>query len=306
MRRGFVDRLSAIARRDDSIVVLAADLGFGLLDNLAAVCGKRFYNVGVAEANMIGLAAGLSMSGKRVFCYSMASFITARCLEQTLVDLCYQECDVVLLGAGAGYAYGPAGPTHHALQDIALMRVLPNMAVAAPCDRYEAEAIVDELMSRSGPAYVRFGKEGEGTVHDGPPAIGVGKGVFVRRGSRVAIVACGDIVHAAVEAHRYLSTQGVSPTIVSMPWVKPLDSRLISCLASAHEAILTVEEHSVVGGLGSAVAEVLAETSYSGRFRRIALPDRYSTEVGDCDFLRARSNLSSRRICAEVGVLLEI
>lgn len=296
MRTTFARTLEGLAEIDDSIFLLTADLGFKLFDRFRCVYPDRFINVGVAEANMIGVAAGLALSGKNVYCYSIVPFLTMRCLEQTRVDLCYQNLNVKLVGVGGGLSYGLEGMTHHAIEDISIMRSLPNMTVVAPGDVLEVEAVVKRSSNHKGPIYIRLGRDGEPQVHEVLPRFEIAKGIVIKSGSDIAIIATGTMLHPAKVAADTLRSRGLSVSLISMHTIKPLDEDLVEQCARQSEAIFTVEEHSIIGGLGSAMAEALIELGYKGFFRRIGLPDRYCPDIGRVEYLRERCGLASESI----------
>ena len=284
--------LEKLAVTDSNIWLLTADLGFRLFDRFRSTQPDRFVNVGVAEANMIGIAAGLTLSGRNVYCYSIIPFLTMRCLEQIRVDLCYQNLDVKLLGAGGGLAYGFEGMTHHAVEDVSIMRSLPNMTVVVPGDSLEIEAIMNESATHRGPLYIRLGTDGSPQVHQTRPELKIGKGIVLNEGGDIGIIANGTMLHTAKIVSETLVSRGMAVTLISMPTVKPLDRGLVAECARGCRAIFTIEEHSIIGGLGSAVAEVLAEMGYRGLFRRIAIPDAYGSDIGTAEYLREKCGLT--------------
>ncbi len=296
MRSTAIQTLEKLCATDSSIFLLTADLGFKIFDSFRGAYQDRFINVGVAEANMIGVAAGLSLSKKNVYCYSIVPFLTMRCLEQIRVDLCYHNLNVKLVGVGGGLAYGLEGMTHHAIEDISIMRSLPNMTVVVPGDASEVEAIMNESAIYNGPIYIRLGRDGAPKVHSATPKLKIGKGIVINKGIDISIIANGTMLHTAKIVSDTLVSKGMSVNLISMHTVKPLDEELIEECINGSEAIFTIEEHSIIGGLGSAVAEVLAQSSYRGLFRRIALPDAYGSSVGRVEYLREKYGLSPEAI----------
>lgn len=281
MRKIFFNTLENIAKDDKSIFMLIAGLGIKFFQNFKEIDQKRFINVGVAEANMIGLSAGLAMSKKNVYCYSIIPFLTMRAFEQIRINLCYNNLDVKLLGAGGGLVYGIEGVTHHALEDIAIMRSLPNMTIVAPGDALEAEALAKASVDHAGPLYIRFGRDIDPLVHqENNFKFEIGKGIVLKKGKDVCLIATGTMLYQTKLALDFLIKEGLNPTFVSMHTIKPLDEELIKDLAKNHDAIFTIEEHNIIGGLGSAVAEVLAENKYGGFFKRLGIQDKYSYSLG--------------------------
>ncbi|NOZ25644.1 MAG: 1-deoxy-D-xylulose-5-phosphate synthase [Nitrospirae bacterium] len=296
-------RLLEAYRDDRDLFVLTADLGFKLFDGFEAESRERFYNVGVAEANMIGIAAGLSLCGKNVYCYSIIPFLVMRPFEQVRVDIAYHGLNVKLVGVGGGFTYGCEGFTHFALEDLALMCSLPNMTVVVPADRFEAESVAAISLQHDGPMYIRLGGRGGPVIHDKPPDLKIGRPMVLREGRDIALFATGDMVHSGMRVAGMLSEQGIGTTVVNMHTLKPFDAEFVSGVASAHRAVFSMEEHNVRGGLGSAVAEVLAESGFSGVFRRFGIREEVLRGVvGGADFLRERSGLTPQRLYEEISV----
>jgi transketolase len=305
MRTAFVETLFELAGNDRDIMLLSADLGFKLFDPFREAYPQQFVNMGVAEQNMIGVAAGLGLEGKRVYCYSMVPFLTFRTLEQIRVDLCYQNVGVTLIGVGGGLTYGLEGMTHHAIEDIAVMRALPNMTVVAPGDPLECRALIEMSARYEGPLYVRLGGNNDPVVHKNPIAFRMGKGIVIDEGKDLAIIATGTMLQKAKEVSDLLSDRCVAPTLVSMHTLKPLDRELVRWCGERSKYLVILEEHSEIGGLGSAVAECLFETGWGGRFLKIALPDQFCKDIGRADYLLEKNGLSTARIFEQIITLME-
>ncbi len=304
MRNAFIRALTEAANDDPRIVFLTGDLGFKLFDDFARRFPGRFMNVGVAEATMAGVASGLAFEGKKPFIYSIVPFATLRCYEQIRNDLCYHEADVTVVGVGGGYSYGPNGPTHHALEDIAVMRVLPNMAVVCPGDPAETVAAVHTLAAHRGPAYLRLGRAGEPTVHPGPVSFRLGESLLLRDGGDATVLSTGNMLETAVKSADLLAAEGITCRVVSMPCVKPLDTTALDAAADETRAIVALEEHSMLGGFGSAVAECLAERGAAPPFRRVAAADRFSHLCGEQDYHRRAHGLTAEGVAGVVRTLL--
>lgn len=304
MRNAFIGALTEAAAEHPGIVFLTGDLGFKLFDDFARRFPGRFMNVGVAEATMVGVASGLALEGKKPFTYSIVPFATLRCYEQIRNDVCYHDADVTIVGVGGGYSYGPNGPTHHALEDIAVMRVLPNMAVVCPGDPAETVAAVRMLAAHRGPAYLRLGRAGEPAVHPGPIHFRLGESLLLRDGGDATVLSTGNMLATAVRSAEILAADGVECRVVSMPTVKPLDTAALDSAAAHTRAVVALEEHSVLGGFGSAVAEYLAERRAPVRFRRIGAADRFSHLCGDQAYHRAAHGLTPARVATVVRALL--
>ncbi|SDS76656.1 transketolase family protein [Actinoplanes derwentensis] len=305
MRDRFFAGLLAAALIDPDLVLITADLGFGAVDEFAAVRPGQFLNAGVAEQNMAGLAAGIALAGGRVFTYSIANFPTLRCLEQIRNDICYHHADVTVVAVGGGMAYGALGMSHHATEDLAIMRALPGMAVAAPGDPAEVGAVLTDLLAGGGPAYLRLGKTGERTVHAHPVDAPRGASIPLSHGGEVLLCSTGAILGNVCQAAELLESDGIRADVRSFPWLDPLDTLPIREAADAYSVIVTVEEHSIVGGLGSAIAEVLAETATGTPLVRIALPAQSMSVVGDQDYLRGAYELDPESIRRRVRNHLE-
>ena len=306
MRSAFFNALLAAAEDDPRINLVTADLGFGVVEPFAKRFPDRFLNVGVAEQNMTGIAAGLAMSGKTVFTYSIANFPTLRCLEQIRNDVCYHRADVKVVAVGGGFSYGALGMTHHATEDLAIMRALPGMTVIAPGDPIEAELATRAIAATPGPCYLRLGRAGEATIHSGPIDFQLGKAIRLREGEDVTLISTGAMLETCANVTELLEHRGIHSRLLSMHTLKPLHDEAIICAASETGGVVTVEEHSVLGGLGGAVAEVLAESGLSPlRFKRIGLPSEFASYVGSQEYLRARYGLSESAIAHEVLALID-
>lgn len=307
MRTAFIETLLEEAERDERIWLLTADLGYSVLEPFAARFADRYVNVGVAEQNLIGVAAGLAHSGLRPFVYSIANFPTLRCFEQIRNDVCYHKANVTIVAVGGGLAYGPQGYTHHGVEDLAVMRALPGMTVVAPGDPVETRLATRALCRADGPKYLRLGKAKEPIVHDRVPDFALGKAIPVRPGDDVTIISTGGILADAVAASDDLAKRGIRAGVISMPTLKPFDADAVIRVALRSGAVLAVEEHSVSGGLGSAVAESLFEAGVTIRFRKMGIPDRPYHLIGSQNFLKqkligdlvqAARELTARRMAA--------
>lgn len=300
MRPAFFRSLEEFYQRDENIFVLTADLGFKLFDNFRTTCPERFYDIGVAEANMIGVAAGLSLTGKNVYCYSIIPFLVMRAFEQIRVDIAYHDLDVKLIGVGGGFTYGLEGFTHFGLEDLALMRSLPNMTVVVPSDPMEAVCLAKLSYEYKGPMYIRLGKTGEPVIHKEMPEFKIGKAMLLMEGKRVAIFAIGSMVLIGKQVADMLSKIGITPTLINMHTLKPLDTEMIIQISLSHDYIFSLEEHNVHCGLGSAIAEVLMEDGYKGRFKRVGISDKLIDCMGDADHLRQEYGLSREKIYEKI------
>ncbi len=293
MRSAFFRTLLELAGQDERIHLLVGDLGFGVVEPFTQRFPERFLNVGIAEQSMAGVAAGLALCGKIVFTYSIGNFSTLRCLEQIRNDICYHEADVKIVAVGGGFAYGALGMSHHATEDLAIMRALPGMVVVAPGDPFEVEQATRAVVAQSGPCYLRLGRAGEPRIHGPNVVFKLGRGIRVREGRALTIISTGGLLETALQVAQRLSISGVEARVVSMHTLKPLDEAEIKSAAGETGAIATLEEHSVIGGLGSAVAEILAESSgLKVRLKRFGVPSAFVREIGSQEYLCAMHGLS--------------
>jgi transketolase len=306
MRSAFFRALTALSEIDERVHLIVGDLGFGVVENFAQRFPNRFVNVGVAEQNMTGIATGMALSGKIVFTYSIANFPILRCLEQVRNDVCYHNANVKIVAVGGGLSYGSLGSTHHATEDLAIMRSLPRMVVVAPGDPIEAEAATEAVAAHPGPCYLRLGRAGEAKVHHGRIDFQLGKAIQVRDGKDLTLISTGGLLERAVQVAESLRHTGIQTRVLSMHTVKPLDSDAILAAAQETSAVFTLEEHSVIGGLGGAVAELLAETSEGPIvFKRFGLPSAFSSVTGAQEYLRAQHGLSVESLAAAIRSTLE-
>lgn len=297
MRTAFIDKLTELAGRDDRPYLITSDSGFEVLDDYRDRFPKQYLNIGISESAMIGLASGLALSGKSVFVYGIVPFVTMRCFEQIRNDLCLENLPVRIAGVGPGLTYGAEGATHHAIEDIAIMSSLPNMTVICPGDPVETGHAVGASMTLEGPAYIRIGKSSE-AVHRGKnlDSFQLGKGIILREGRDVAIISTGDMLSTAVCVDETLRRNGISPTTVSMHTVKPIDRDLVVELSRTCRIIATIEEHSLIGGLGSILANVISEEHLDVELVKFSLPDQYVDITGNQNYLRNHFHLSAEHI----------
>jgi len=305
MRAAFISTLIDLAKKDERIFLLVGDVGYSLVEPFAQEFPRRFINIGIAEQNMMGIAAGLALSGQIVFAYSLANFPTLRCVEQIRNNVCYHDANVKIVASGGGLAYGALGMTHHVTEDLAIMRALPNMTVIAPGDPTEAALATRAAAEYPGPCYLRLARTGDPVVHETVPDFKIGKAITVRNGDAITLVASGGILHNTVQAAKQLEQKGIKPRVLSMHTVKPLDAEALLAVATETKAIITIEEHSIIGGLGSAVAEVLAESGISRIvLRRVGIKDCFSSVVGSQAYLCKYHSLSVEDIVNEAVLLL--
>jgi transketolase len=301
MRSEFIRGITAAARRDSRIMLLTADLGFKLFDEFAAEFPGRFLNVGVAETNMIGVAAGLALGGMRPFAYSIAPFATLRCLEHIRNDVCYHKLPVTIVGLGAGYSYGHNGPSHHALEDIAVMRALANMTVVCPGDPVEVELAVAAASSYGAPLYLRIGRAGDPVVHEGAVNFQIGRAITMRDGHDCTLISTGNMLAVALGVSGLLGERSIRCRVLNLHTVKPLDETALRAASEETGALFTIEEHSRIGGLGSAVAEWCAASHVPGPLRFFGAEDCFAPSSGSQAYLRARCGLTAGQVADSIA-----
>ncbi len=300
MRDTFIRTLTELADKNPNLEVVTGDLGFGVLKPFWEAHPDQLVNAGIAEQNLTSVAAGMALEGKTVFTYSIGNFPTLRCLEQIRNDCAYHDANVKVVCVGGGFVYGSLGMSHHATEDISVMRSLPNVTVLCPGDLVEAEAVTRAIAYYPGTCYVRLGRGGEKRIHESLPDFEIGKAIPVSKGEKIAIFSTGAIFEEIEEAKEILNESGINPTIYTFPTVKPIDADVIKEIAATHEIIVTCEEHNLSGGFGSAVAEVLAELPSHARLVRIGMNDKYSTLVGDQKYLRHQYGMSGKKIAERI------
>ena len=300
MRDTFVKNLVEIAKKNDKIYLVIADLGFSVVEKFEKRFPDRFINVGIAEANAVSIAAGLALSGKIPYVYSIVPFLTMRAFEQVRLDCAYMKTRVRLVGVGGGVSYGPAGATHHAIEDIAIMRTLPDMTVIAPGDPWEAENAVKKSVDIDGPVYIRLAKNREPILSDVNADFSIGKVNIYREGEDITLITTGNTYELGTEITDLLLAQGIKAELANMHTIKPFDSGYIQGKLLAGKPIFTLEEHNIIGGLGSAVAEIIAESRCNPVFKRFAIPDKYSHYVGSQNYIRSQWGLTKEKIAGSI------
>jgi transketolase len=297
-----------LAQQDERILFVGSDLGVGVLREFKQAFPERFFMEGVSEANIIGMSAGLALEGHIVYVNTIATFLTRRCFEQVAVDLCLHNVKVRLLASGGGLVYAPLGPTHLAIEDIAIFRALPNMTILAPADAREMRRLMPATVDHPGPIYVRLAKGHDPIVTAEGGTLEIGKALPMRAGGDALIVTTGVGLQVSLAAADLLAKQGVAASVLHMPTVKPLDAEAVLAQVARVPAVVTVEEHTIIGGLGGAVAELLAESDLLAgrRFKRVGIPDVFPDQYGDQNGLMKRYGISADQVAAEVQALLAL
>ncbi len=300
MRDAFVRVLLEEMARNDRLVLITGDLGFGVLNPVWERFPRQILNAGIAEQGMISMAAGLSATGRTVVVYSIGNFPTLRPLEQIRNDCAYADADVKIVCVGGGFVYGSLGMSHHATEDLAVMRAIPGVTCLAPGDPAETECVTREMLKVRGTCYLRLGRGHEPAVHaDVPADWHMPQLLTLRRGRDLALLSAGGILTQTAEAAELLAARGIEAEVVSVPCLKPLDREGILALARRFPLLVTAEEHTVIGGLGGAVCEALAEAGAPCRVRRIGLEDCFTSVVGSQQYLREVYGMDGRSIAAK-------
>lgn len=305
MRNTVINELERLAEKDSRICVMTADLGYSVLETFASRFPSRFFNVGISEQLMASAAAGMALCGNVVFTYSIGNFATLRCIEQIRNDICYHQANVKIVGVGGGFSYGQLGMSHHATEDIAMMRALPNMRVLVPADPEEALAAVNFAAQVEGPCYIRLARRGEPILYKKNEPLEITKIQPVLTGRDVALLLCGPLLQEGIDAAARLKEAHISAGVYSVPSVKPLDYEGIQEIAKSYPLMVTVEEHTTFGGLGGAVAEAVSSMrSNRARVCRLGLQDEYTSVVGSHTFLCEHYGLSGSKIAEAVSGFL--
>tara|TARA_B100000678_G_scaffold282108_1_gene280642 strand:- start:669 stop:1577 length:909 start_codon:yes stop_codon:yes gene_type:complete len=294
LRTAFIETLIQLAKKDDTVFLITPDMGYSVLEKFRDEFPNQFLNSGIAEQNTISVAAGLASSGYTVFVYSIIPFVTMRCFEQVRLDLAYNNTNVKLVGIGAGLTYGSLGASHHAIEDIAIMRSIPNMTVLCPGDPIETRELVKRSYEKNGPVYIRLGKNGEANIHDANTRIEIGKSIEITQGTDFALITTSNTLELGKQWTDEWKNENLSVSLISMPSIKPFDNSKINELLSKQIPILTLEEHNVIGGLGSAVAEIIATSEKSVPFKRIGINDVFSHYVGSHNYQRKMINFNEK------------
>ena len=304
MRDAFVKTLAELADSDPDVFLVNGDLGFGVLNDFIENRPTQYVNAGVAEQNMTGLAAGMALEGARTYTYSIGNFTTLRCLEQLRNDVCYHEANVTAVAIGGGFSYGQLGMSHFATEDLAILRALPGMTVVAPSDPWQAVELTKQMYANAGPAYLRIDKDKAG-LPEAPEDVTLGKVRTVRKGGDATVFTTGAILVEALAAAGELAGDGIELTLVDVHTIKPFDAEGVIAAAQATGVVVTLEEHTVVGGLGSAVAEALMDAGVAPKFfKRMGVADLYPSIVGDQRYLRKAYGLDSGALAQVVRAAL--
>lgn len=305
MRNVVIHELEQLAGQDNRISIMTADLGYGVMESFASKFSERFFNVGISEQLMASAAAGMALCDKIVCVYSIGNFVTLRCIEQIRNDICYHNANVKIIAVGGGVSYGQLGMSHHATEDIAMMRALPNMKVFVPADPNEARKVTRYALNIDCPCYIRLARRGEPVLYAENQASDITKVQLVIPGTDVALIASGPVLNEAIKAAERLSCDRISAAVFSVPCIKPLDSEMIKAIAEKFPLLVSIEEHQIIGGLGGAIAEVISEIKcFHGHLYRVGLPDEYVSVVGSHDYLCKYYELNGDALAKTISNLL--
>lgn len=291
MRTAFINQLIEESKTNNKIFLLVGDLGFNVVEPFAELFPERYLNVGIAEQNMAGIAAGLAIEGYCVFIYSIGNFPTLRCMEQIRYDICYHNLNVKIIAVGGGFAYGSLGASHHATEELGMLRTIPNLVVCAPGDPIETKALITFTANYNGPCYIRLGKAGEQFVHkeNSLSELSAGDILKIREEGEIAVFSTGAMLKYVVD---FVEQNNIKASIYSFPFVKPIDKEFLLNILKSHKKIITIEEHQSQGGFGSAILEVINDIIETKKLlqapfiKRIAIPDKFYSVAGSQDYLR--------------------
>ena len=296
MRNTFVQEITNIAKKNKKIVLLAGDIGYKLFDNFKKKYPNRFYNCGVAEANMTTVAAGLALKGFTPITYTIATFSVYKTVEQIKVDICYPNLGVIIVGVGTGLNYAGLGVTHHAVEDIGVLRSIPNLNIVSPADSLELRSLLPDVIKRKKPTYFRMGKKGEKNIYKSVPVTKVGKGNIIYHGKKICIISTGNIIVNANEAILNLRKKNIYPGLISMHTIKPLDTDLLNKVFKKYKYVVILEEHSSIGGLTSAISEQYMENNYTNKFLKLNTGAQFILKSGNQEKAHENLNISPKSV----------
>jgi len=305
MRNAFADEITKIGREDERVVLLAGDIGNKLFDKFKDNAKARFFNCGVAEANMMSVASGMALCGLRPVVYTITPFTTTRCFEQIRVGACYHSAPVTIVGTGSGLSYADLGPTHHSLEDLAILRTLPGMTVLAPCDETELRLLLRAALRGEGPVYMRIGKKGEPRIHRSLTSIEIGRAINVREGDHACLIAAGTIMSEAVKAADILGRFGIRLRVISCHTIKPLDERMLAEVFRAYPLVAVAEEHGRIGGLAGSIAEWQVHCNeLNAQMLSFGADDVFMHEIGSQQYARRKYGLDGEHIAERIRSVL--
>ena len=300
MRNAFACELTKIAQENSDVVLLSGDIGNRMFDEFKKVAPNRFYNCGIAESNMMSMAAGMALSGLKPFVYTITPFTTTRCLEQIKVGVAYHDAPVMIIGTGSGLSYAELGPTHHSFEDIAILRRIQGIRILTPSDKNELISQLREMVRFPAPSYMRIGKKGEPLLfNEKNHKLGIAKGNILKEGEDILILGIGPIISESLNAAQELADEGISVNVASLGSVRPLDEDFLRKMVKRKfKTWVTLEEHGFIGGLGSTILEWLLDNNFinSVNLKRIAIQNKFIHELGDQKYIRNKLKLDKKGI----------
>ena len=298
MRNTFAEEINKLAIEDKNIILLSGDIGNRMFDKLKKTCPNQFINCGIAEANMMSMAAGMGLCGLKPIIYTITPFTTLRCLEQIKIGIGYHNSPVIIVGTGSGLSYSELGPTHHSLEDIAIIKTIPGINILTPADSLELKAFLNQAIKARNPTYIRIGKKGEPNINFNSK-ITIGSANFLKNGKDVVLIGIGPILEEAIKASDLLKEKGIDMAVVSMGSIRPLDLKFLQKLKdNKFTKWITLEEHGIIGGLGSSIIEWLSQNELNNEIKIncIATPTKFINELGDQKYIRKKLNMDSESI----------
>ncbi len=306
MRNTFASEITKIAQKREDIFLLSGDIGNRMFDKFKEIAPQRFLNCGIAESNMMSMAAGMALSGMRPVVYTITPFTTTRCLEQIRVGVAYHQAPVVIIGTGSGLSYAELGSTHHSLEDLAILRAIPGLNVLAPVDSLELSAQLQEAFESKFPTYIRIGKKGEPILHTDTSKLGIGKANLIREGKDLLVLGVGPILNEAMKAAQFLETKGCSVAIASLGGIKPIDTAFLQAMSCRFSTWVSYEEHSLIGGVGSTLLEWIQTHNLMDKISllRLGTPDEFIHHLGNQSFVLNSLNLDSHGLVNQLDKLI--
>ena len=296
MRNAFVEEITKVSKKDKKIIILAGDIGYKLYDNFKLKFPGRFYNCGVAEANMTTVAAGLALKGFKPITYTIATFNVYKTVEQIKVDIAYPNLPVIIVGVGSGLSYSGLGSTHHATEDIGVLRSIPNLNIVVPADANELKSLLKEIIKLKKPTYLRIGKTGEKKIYKNIPKAKVGKGNYLIKGKKICIIGCGNILVNGYDVIKKLHKKNIFPSLISMHTIKPLDKNLLKKVFQKYKYIIILEEHSEIGGLAGAISEFYTDKKFTNFFLKLNTGNQFILKPGHQSSAFEKLNLTTKKI----------
>lgn len=296
MKNTYINTLTELMRKDKNLITVTADMGFSVYEAMQQEFPERFINTGVTEQATTSFVAGLALTGWKVFMYAQGIFATTRCFEQVRLDIAYQHLNVKIVGVNAGFSLNQLGISHFALEDVALMRTLPGMTIFTPGDPVEMKWAVEKSYGIEGPTYLRYSKMGDTVIHTKNAKFSIGRPAKITQGKDATLLVSGGILETAMKVVPELRKQKIEVSLYSVPTVKPLDEKTYLGILKQSKQVFTLEEHSIIGGLGSAIGELISENNVHVPFLRLGVPDRFTSVTGSIEYLLDYNNLSTDKL----------